>query len=322
MGLDVAACDPHEPPVRDPRPGQAFQPAQGRASSPGRARATVARQPRPGPRPKAPVAETAPIPFASGPSATLQASGFGGRLRPDSALTRPRAADQVRPHAHTLAPASPVLARALVRWQHAAGPFWPYVCAAPFLAERVPPPRTRQSRADGSLLTLLMEHTEGRACAFVDLPPTAALGAAPELNQRGRLVVPVVQRWSAAATVLPCEPVIRLLLAVSRRLNRPADPVGAVFYLDGDRSGHDAHVPARLNRGRAFDNRYLQSSNLLPPASLLLAFATPHVAWVSPGPIAPDVHAYLQALRAAGIASVHVPFTRLCTPPHTASAPP
>ena len=26
-----------------------------------------------------------------------------------------------------------VLAEALVRWQHAAGPFWPYVCAAPFL---------------------------------------------------------------------------------------------------------------------------------------------------------------------------------------------
>jgi hypothetical protein len=26
-----------------------------------------------------------------------------------------------------------LLAEALVRWQHAAGPFWPYVCAAPFL---------------------------------------------------------------------------------------------------------------------------------------------------------------------------------------------
>ena len=29
--------------------------------------------------------------------------------------------------------AASVLAQALVRWQHAAGPFWPYVCAAPFL---------------------------------------------------------------------------------------------------------------------------------------------------------------------------------------------
>ena len=29
--------------------------------------------------------------------------------------------------------AVPILAEALVRWQHAAGPFWPYVCAAPFL---------------------------------------------------------------------------------------------------------------------------------------------------------------------------------------------
>jgi hypothetical protein len=28
---------------------------------------------------------------------------------------------------------SSLLAEALVRWQHAAGPFWPYVCAAPFL---------------------------------------------------------------------------------------------------------------------------------------------------------------------------------------------
>ena len=26
-----------------------------------------------------------------------------------------------------------LLARALVRWQHSVGPFWPYVCAAPFL---------------------------------------------------------------------------------------------------------------------------------------------------------------------------------------------
>ena len=30
--------------------------------------------------------------------------------------------------------AASLLAEALVRWQHAAGPFWPYVCAAPFLA--------------------------------------------------------------------------------------------------------------------------------------------------------------------------------------------
>ena len=29
-----------------------------------------------------------------------------------------------------------VLAEALGRWQHAAGPFWPYVCAAPFLGRR------------------------------------------------------------------------------------------------------------------------------------------------------------------------------------------
>ena len=29
--------------------------------------------------------------------------------------------------------AAPMLMEALVRWQHAAGPFWPYVCAAPFL---------------------------------------------------------------------------------------------------------------------------------------------------------------------------------------------
>jgi hypothetical protein len=55
----------------------------------------------------------------------------------------------------------PVLADALVRWQHAAGPFWPYVCAAPFLGtgdgERLaleargratsPPRRSRQQEA-------------------------------------------------------------------------------------------------------------------------------------------------------------------------------
>jgi hypothetical protein len=32
----------------------------------------------------------------------------------------------------TQAPLPPLI-RALIRWQHAAGPYWPYVCAAPFL---------------------------------------------------------------------------------------------------------------------------------------------------------------------------------------------
>jgi hypothetical protein len=70
----------------------------------------------------------------------------------------------------------PTLVRALTRWQHAAGLYWPYVCTAPFLG-RVPRRRTPGAGRVGAALAAAIEQAtaqEGTAL-FVDLPPTKTL---------------------------------------------------------------------------------------------------------------------------------------------------
>jgi hypothetical protein len=75
----------------------------------------------------------------------------------------------------------PVLAEALVRWQHAAGPFWPYVCAAPFLgtgesAELLPRPQAGRSQpVNGSAPAIRWTpHQRALAAALLqDAPPLA-----------------------------------------------------------------------------------------------------------------------------------------------------
>jgi hypothetical protein len=81
--------------------------------------------------------------------------------------------------------AASVLAEALVRWQHAAGPFWPYVCAAPFLgagpgAEALPGDGqrrwTRQQR-------VLVEALTGEP--LTPRPPPPCAGEGEPADDRG-----------------------------------------------------------------------------------------------------------------------------------------
>ena len=195
-------------------------------------------------------------------------------------------------------------ARALARWQHAAGAYWPYVCAAPFLGRDIAA-GFRQSAGQRSrrLVELLgaLPRPAG-AAVFVDLPPESTLPAVPELNRLGFIAVPVIQRWPAAGAVLPCEALVGLLLAARPERARPAG--GAVFLLDGDRAGQTVSTPAPARRTAAarFDNRYAYPICRFPPPAFLLRQGVQHVWWISASPAAEDLLPYREQLSAAGLA--------------------
>jgi hypothetical protein len=195
----------------------------------------------------------------------------------------------------------PSLARALVRWQHAAGPYWAYVCAAPFLAEHAQPPLADPPRADTRLLSLLRTHSEDGAAAFVDLPPARSLQSAIALNWSGRLVVPAMQRWSVEDALLPSKSLTRLLLTLSMRLSRPGRVHGTVFYMDGDRGRRLRPASSPSGAIKRFDNRFVQSLNVLPTAEFLAEHGVARVAWIMRGRVAADAQHYLRDLRSAGL---------------------
>ena len=213
-----------------------------------------------------------------------------------------------------------LLAEALARWQHAAGPFWPYVCAAPFLrtgdgelmARRAS--RTaagRQSRRDPILAARLLEAGHGGALGdgptvlLVDLAAEPVLAAAPLLVERGWYVVPVVQRWIASPAVLPCRRLVERLIVGAGRARRPTSPRGAVLIADGERMG-PAGYPATVP-GRAFDNRYEYQICRFPSTDFLKAQGVEHVQWITSGarpaerPVRPDLAPYLEDLLRAGL---------------------
>jgi hypothetical protein len=140
------------------------------------------------------------------------------------------------------------LARALLRWQDAAGPWWPYVCATPFLSDltesdlTVAESRTGVPRLPAPLARALRTIDDDRATAlFVDLAPESTLAATPLLHDLGYVVVPVIQRWAAAPAIVPAETLLARLVAFAPRAALPAPARGVVFLLDGRRFG-----PARL----------------------------------------------------------------------------
>jgi len=228
--------------------------------------------------------------------------------------------------------APPLQAQALRRWQRAAGPYWMYVCAAPFLRaipvghrhhRRTPPAwdivDAAVRLADSSLSRSRLEPPRGplpnagggeergttcpatvasRLAIFVDLAPTATLPLAGELNRRGYIVVPIIQRWMAAPAVLPCEELARQLLVSSADVQPVPGPRGVVFLLDGDRVGTDA--AAALPPG-AFDNRYEYPVDRFPPVELLRAQGVVAVHWLSSIGIAPDLEPYAARLHSAGL---------------------
>lgn len=232
-----------------------------------------------------------------------------------------------------------VLVEALVRWQHAAGPFWPYVCAAPFLGsdsdagtkrEGQGRGRTRRERARAEALTgehaasgainrapteahpvgarfiaptaIAPAEGEGLSIVLVDLPPEPVLLLAPLLVEQGWYVVPVVQRWIASPAVLPCRRLMETLLHGARLARRPSVPRGAVLVADGARTG-PAGYPTVVT-GRAFDNRYEYQICRFPSLDFLQAQGVCRGRWLTARPggiVSPDLAPYLEELLRAGI---------------------
>ena len=194
------------------------------------------------------------------------------------------------------------MTRALLRWQHVAGPFWPFVGVAPFLTELNPGwARPRPSSVGTVLLDLLPLSTRGgRFAALLDLPIEKTLAAAGELNAAGLTIVPVVQRWSAQPAVLDCRQLLGLLLDQAQRQRRLEAPKGLLLLLDAERTGRRSPPRLRAPSG-AFDNRYTYRSCRFPTATTLARAGYDRVLWLSGGGIAVDLVDYAASLTLAGL---------------------
>jgi hypothetical protein len=187
-------------------------------------------------------------------------------------------------------------ARAFVRWQHAAGPYWPYVCAAPFLGGPIAR-RSRPRRHDTSLVAALRGLPAGeRTAVFVDLPASRTLPSADDLARLGFLVVPVIQRWATAPAVLACESLVAQLLDCAPRRRPPSAQRGVIFLLDGERAG-----PSTSPKPRLFDNRYSYPICRFPPPGFLHEDGISNVVWLPGLPIAQDLLPYAQVLTEEGL---------------------
>ena len=193
------------------------------------------------------------------------------------------------------------MARALVRWQHAAGPYWPYVCAAPFLAL---PSRRRAKRRQrppqpAFLRVLEQARAAERIAVFADLPVSDSLPVTPALQESGFRVVPVIQRWAVPNAVLPCSELVADLAAFAP-LHIPAGALrGVVFLLDGDRCGREDG--AQCVSPALFDNRYSYPICRFPPPSVLKSDGITAVDWLSPNGIAEDLLPYVEQLAVADL---------------------
>ena len=205
---------------------------------------------------------------------------------------------------------NPALAEAFSRWQEAAGPFWPYVCATPFLSDVPVSPLGKIPRVAPALRRELLDVEPG--CALViDLPPERTLGLAIDCWARRVAVVPVIQRWAAVPAVIASDRLLGLLVTLANEARTLRDPRSVVLLLDGGRMGpagpsQMAPPRARPALGRRFDNRYQYPICRFPPPSLLLANGIRQARWV-PEAIAPDLQPYAAHLASAGIAVAGTP---------------
>lgn len=194
-------------------------------------------------------------------------------------------------------------AQALIRWQHVAGPFWPYVGAAPFL-NGLPLALEGATTKSARLARRLAEsiaascHDGDGAAIFIDLALHRTLPAAPALGRAGFWIVPVVQRWVAAAALLPCDLLVMQLITCVPRVSR-APMRGVVFLLDGERAGHSSLGYSR--KARLFDNRYRYSINGFPQPVFLRKHGITRVRWLSPSGVAPDLQPYASVLAEADL---------------------
>ncbi|MGH2459983.1 MAG: hypothetical protein ACRDIY_14085, partial [Chloroflexota bacterium] len=195
-------------------------------------------------------------------------------------------------------PATNCLTGALVRWQHAAGRYWPYVCSAPFVGDPVAigsPSTSRPSRAIVDAARSVPPGT--RAAIFVDLPAWRSLPSTARLNDLGFAVVPVIQRWVTEPAILPSGRLVGDLLRYAAVVRRPRPERGIVFLLDGERAG-----PPRLAESttpaRAFDNRYGYPACRFPPPALLRDDGVTGVWWLARNGVADDLRDYAATLEA------------------------
>jgi glutathionylspermidine synthase len=219
------------------------------------------------------------------------------------------------------------LAVALTRWRHAAGDYWPFVCAAPFVSAmewlawerfRACPERSEGVTAAPRLqsddepferglpdrcppvaLTDAIDRglaTADQTAIFVDLPLATVLPAAAWLNRRGFFVVPIVQRWVAWPALLDCALLLDHLIAYSWRCRAPRIPRGVVILLDGERAGPAGRISAPVR----FDNRYAYSGGLFPSPEELKRRGIGAVDWVAEDVLAPDLSNYASELASAG----------------------
>jgi glutathionylspermidine synthase len=208
--------------------------------------------------------------------------------------------------------ANPVAA-ALVRWQHQAGDYWPYVCAAPFIGDA---PELYQSGgvtalpARGrppSVLARTLDQLSPNApvALLIDLPPAQSLAATPRLNRHGFVVVPIIQRWLACPAVLSAQPLLRQLVRYGRVARAPTTVRGVALLLDGERAGSGGRRDTLPRPStRAFDNRYGYPLCRFPPAHFLRARGITTLLWVSSSGLAEDVLPYADELDRNGIAVI------------------
>jgi hypothetical protein len=196
---------------------------------------------------------------------------------------------------------APVMARALVRWQHAAGPYWPYVCATPFLDARTPvsSPRRRSTAKPAFLHVLEKALLLNPVAVFADLPVAETLPATAALRQSGSRVVPVIQRWVVPNAVLNCRRLQEALVANAPRATRLNDRWAVVFLLDSERGG-SPQMTGRTPR-TLFDNRYDYPICRFPPPTLLKRKGITAVYWLTSDGIAPDLLPYTEQLAGAGL---------------------
>ena len=200
--------------------------------------------------------------------------------------------------------ADPAHARAYLRWQRAAGPYWPYVCLTPLLEASLPrASRSFTPRARRAPLEQLERLDLEGSVLLLDLPPLAGIGLARWIAARGLFPVPIVQRWPARPAVLPCRTLAAALLGLAPLVRRPADGRGLALLLDGERAGR----PDRPIAARAFDNRYALRLDRFPPAELLAERGLRRAFWLGPeARPAADLRAYAEALAAAGLPVEHL----------------
>lgn len=205
-------------------------------------------------------------------------------------------------------PPDPELARALVRWQHAAGPYWPYVCAAPFvgdvgIATLDAAARTQARRARSHIPRTVWQSLVAHepTAIFVDLPPAWTLPSTPLLNELGFYVVPIIQRWTASPATLRCELLVAHLVELGQEVARPRHARGVVFLLDGERAGLTKRPSPRLQSRRVFDNRYQYPICRFPPPHVLLDAGIATLQWIASANVADDLRPLLGRYAEAGL---------------------